>query len=181
MVRKIVKKIYIIFINKILNFKMEIDMKFVTHSLSETDAAAQRILDHFKDRIEKNKIVALNGDLGSGKTTFCGFFVKHLGSTTPVSSPTFSLVNHYTATSNENKLHIFHFDMYRIKTEDDLYSIGFFDYLPDFSNDRINNNNILIIEWIENILDFLPTEIIPKIINVNFSYVDEGAREIKIN
>lgn len=174
-------------------------MEFFTHSLDETNFVAERIAKKIK-KILKNKnivIVALNGDLGAGKTTFSRSFVKHLGSTNLVSSPTFSLVNHYKINNNQNKnssnnnlnnnlnVDIFHFDMYRIKTEDDLYSIGFYDYLSDFSSNQNNSNqktnkSILIIEWAENILSFLPLSLVSEIININFSYIDENSRKIDL-
>ena len=134
-------------------------MEFISHSLNDTDDIAKNIAS----KIKPNDIITLDGNLGTGKTTFTKFFVKHLGSNDLVSSPTFSLVNHYNS-----KCDIFHFDMYRIATEDDLYSIGFFDYL--------DNNNILIIEWSENIKPFLPLNSI----NITFEYIDDNSRKIII-
>lgn len=133
--------------------------EYNTKSLQGTELIAKTIAK----TIVANDIIALHGGLGAGKTTFTRYLVKCLGSLDPVSSPTFSLVNHYKSTPE-----IFHFDMYRIKTEYDLYSIGFFDY--------IDNNNILIIEWSENIIEFLP----PNIIEIYINVVDEHSRNFKI-
>lgn len=135
-------------------------IQFISHSIKDTDLIAKKIAA----KIKTNDIIALNGDLGTGKTTFTRSLVKYLGSKDLVSSPTFSLVNHYQATPE-----ILHFDMYRIKNEFDLYSIGFFDY--------IENNYILIIEWSENIKNYLPKNSI----NITFLYVDEQTRQITIN
>ncbi len=88
------------------------------------------------------EVIALFGGLGMGKTAFITGLVKGLGAENCVSSPTFALVNEYHA-----RFTVYHFDMYRISTWDDLYSIGFFDYL---------DNGILVIEWSENIENALP-------------------------
>lgn len=88
------------------------------------------------------EVIALFGGLGMGKTAFTTGLVKGLGAENCVSSPTFALVNEYHA-----RFTVYHFDMYRISTWDDLYSIGFFDYL---------DNGILVIEWSENIENALP-------------------------
>ena len=81
-----------------------------------------------------------------GKTALTTGIAKGLGITNCVSSPTFALVNEY-----HGKYNVYHFDMYRISTWDDLYSIGFFDYL---------DNGVLVIEWSENIENALPQEYI---------------------
>lgn len=89
-----------------------------------------------------NEVIAYFGGLGMGKTTLTRGIADGLNTTDDVSSPTFALVNEYKA-----KFNIYHFDMYRIKSWDDLYSTGFFDYL---------DNGILIVEWSENIEAALP-------------------------
>ena len=134
-------------------------VEYSAKSLHGTELIAEQIAN----KIGANDVIALNGGLGAGKTTFTRYLVKCLGSLDLVSSPTFSLVNHY-----KSKPEIFHFDMYRIKTEYDLYSIGFFDYMDD--------GNILIIEWSENIIEFLP----PNVIEIYISVVDEYSRNFKI-
>lgn len=135
-------------------------MVYISHSLFDTDIIAKQLAK----KIQKNDIITLNGNLGSGKTTFTRSLVKHLGSNDIVSSPTFSLMNHYHASTD-----ILHFDMYRIKTENDLYSIGFFDY--------IYNDYIIIIEWSKNIKQFLPQNTL----EIYFDYIDEQSRKITIN
>jgi tRNA threonylcarbamoyladenosine biosynthesis protein TsaE len=89
--------------------------------------------------------VALYGDLGVGKTAFVRGFASVLSPTSAVRSPTFALVNEYRGGARP----LFHFDMYRIESEDDLYSIGFDDYL---------DRGICLTEWSENIPYALPEE-----------------------
>ena len=89
------------------------------------------------------EIIVFFGDLGAGKTAFTKGLCEGLGIEAEVTSPTFSLVNEYKGEKN-----LCHFDMYRIETEEELESIGFYDYL--------NGENIVAIEWSENVLDFLP-------------------------
>lgn len=90
------------------------------------------------------KFVALYGDLGVGKTAFVRGFTSAIAPEARVKSPTFALVNEYKGEA----LSVFHFDMYRIEDEDELYSIGFFDYL--------DRRGICLVEWSENIEESLP-------------------------
>ena len=92
--------------------------------------------------------VALYGDLGVGKTAFVRGFTSIIAPRAGVRSPTFALVNEYRA----KPLSVFHFDMYRIADEDDLVSIGFYDYL--------DRPGICLVEWSENIPDSLPDDYI---------------------
>ena len=92
------------------------------------------------------RFVALFGDLGVGKTAFVRGFASVVTPGSAVRSPTFSLVNEYRA----RPLSLFHFDMYRIESEDDLLSIGFDDYLM--------RDGFCLTEWSENILEFIPEE-----------------------
>lgn len=92
------------------------------------------------------RFVALFGDLGVGKTAFVRGFASVVTPGAAVRSPTFSLVNEYRARS----LSLFHFDMYRIESEDDLLSIGFDDYLM--------RDGFCLTEWSENIVEFLPQD-----------------------
>ena len=98
------------------------------------------------------RFVALFGDLGVGKTAFVRGFASVVTPGAAVRSPTFSLVNEYRA----RPLSLFHFDMYRIESEDDLLSIGFDDYLM--------RDGFCLTEWSENILEFLPEDCVRVII-----------------
>lgn len=103
-----------------------------------------RFAKQFAEKLNKGTVLAFFGDLGAGKTTFIRGLAEGLNIKCEVSSPTFSLVNEYRGKENS----LFHFDMYRIKTFDDLYSTGFFDYLDE--------NEFIAIEWSENIENVLP-------------------------
>ena len=86
--------------------------------------------------IKENKKILFYGEMGSGKTTMIKELVKLLGSRNEVSSPTFALINLYELNTDED---IVHFDLYRLKDEQELFSIGAIDY--------IESNNICLIEW----------------------------------
>lgn len=116
---------------------------YITKSEQETAALAKE----FAQTLKPGDVVAYRGGLGAGKTTFTRYLCEALDCRDDVSSPTFALVHNYRA-----KYPIYHFDMYRIHTFDDLYSTGFFDYL--------DTGAILLIEWSENVRDFLPENLI---------------------
>ena len=90
------------------------------------------------------RFVALYGDLGVGKTAFIRGFTSVISPNCKVKSPTFAIVHEY----NAKPLSVFHFDMYRITSEDELWSIGFYDYL--------DRNGVCLVEWSENIPFALP-------------------------
>lgn len=133
-------------------------MRIITHSPQETIDTAKKL----GALLKKGDIIAYKGNLGAGKTTFTRGLAIGLGLGDNVTSPTFALVNEYCG----DKLNLYHFDMYRIETEGDLESSGFYDY--DFVN------NIAVIEWSENIAEFLPKNTIYITINV----VGDTDREI---
>ena len=112
--------------------------KYVTESEAQTAELAQKLCA----RIPSGSIVLFSGEMGAGKTAFVRGALKAYGNMSFVSSPTFALVNDYGG-----RPHIYHFDMYRVTDENDLYSTGFFDYAGPES--------ILFIEWSENIRDFI--------------------------
>lgn len=113
-------------------------LKIKSHSPDETEDIAKR----FAQKLHGTEVIALYGDLGAGKTCFVRGLCYGLGIDDNVSSPTFAIINEYSGIFN-----VYHFDMYRITSEEDLYSSGFFDYLDD---------GIIVTEWSENIEDFLP-------------------------
>ncbi len=112
--------------------------KLVSNSSQETE----RIGALIGAKLNGTEVIALFGGLGMGKTAFTRGLSSALGVIDGVSSPTFALVNEY-----HGKYNIYHFDMYRVSTWEDLYSTGFFDYI---------DNGILVIEWSENIEGALP-------------------------
>lgn len=89
--------------------------------------------------IKSKTVIAFKGGLGAGKTCFTTGLAKGLGYEGTVTSPTFALINEYFG----GRLPIYHFDMYRISDEDELYSIGFYDYY--------DQEAVIVAEWSENI------------------------------
>ncbi len=116
---------------------------FVSDSEKQTEQFAER----FAKTLSRGDVVAFEGTLGAGKTAFTRGLAKGLNCTDGVSSPTFAIVNEY-----DGDIPLFHFDMYRIETLGELYSIGFFEYLE--------RGGICAIEWSENIYSALPEETI---------------------
>ena len=114
-------------------------------SPEETEDAGRLLATAMQGDTALPPFVALYGDLGVGKTAFVRGFASVLSPSSAVRSPTFALVNEYRG----GKRPLFHFDMYRIESEDDLYSIGFDDYL---------DRGICLTEWSENIPYALPEE-----------------------
>lgn len=112
--------------------------EYFTNSPETTEEIAKE----FASTLKGDEVVALYGGLGMGKTTFVRGLCSYFGINSGVSSPTFAIVNEYNG-----DIQIFHFDMYRINSWDDLYSTGFFDYL---------GQGLCIIEWSENIEAALP-------------------------
>ena len=117
-----------------------------TTSAQQTEACGAELAQLLLQDATLPRFVALFGDLGVGKTAFVRGFASIVTPGAAVRSPTFSLVNEYRA----RPLSLFHFDMYRIESEDDLLSIGFDDYLM--------RDGFCLTEWSENILDFIPDD-----------------------
>ncbi len=114
----------------------------VYHSHSYADT--ENIACELARSIDPGDMIALFGGLGMGKTAFCRGFAKGMGYDGEVSSPTFAIVHEYRG----GRLDIYHFDMYRIESYDDLYSTGYFEYLEA--------GGAVITEWSENIEAILP-------------------------
>ena len=114
----------------------------ITFSLDEINTVAQKILAE-----NPKKIILFNGDMGVGKTTLIKFLAKNLGVESTTSSPTFSLVNEYEA--DDNKL-VYHFDVYRLKSETEALDMGIDEYLY--------SDNWCFIEWAEKISNLIPIE-----------------------
>lgn len=102
--------------------------------------------DDFAKTVKKGTVIGFIGGLGMGKTAFTSGFVKGLGINADVSSPTFAICNEYIG----NDCRVYHFDMYRIESWDDLYSTGFFDY--------IDSGAYILAEWSENVFGALPDD-----------------------
>lgn len=115
-------------------------MKKEVFSAKETEEFAIEIAQNAK----KGSIYCLSGDLGAGKTHFCKAFAKGIGIKEEITSPTFTIINEY----NQDDIHFFHFDVYRINSIDELYDIGYEEYFF--------GNGICLIEWAEMIEPIIP-------------------------
>ncbi len=136
--------------------------KYTSTSLNET----LKIAKDLAKTLKPNDIIAYSGSMGMGKTAFTRGLVEGLGGGDIVSSPTFAIINQYDCPN----LIVYHFDMYRVETWDDLYSTAFFDYL--------DTGAIIIIEWSENITAALPENVIYVDIALG---EDENSRIISID
>ncbi|EEG31784.1 hydrolase, P-loop family [[Clostridium] methylpentosum DSM 5476] len=134
------------------------------HYHSTSAQQTEQIAAQLAKELRGGDVLAFRGGLGAGKTAFVRGLAEGLGVTGEVASPTFSLVNEYRGNPP-----LYHFDMYRISTMDDLYFTGFFDYLE--------NGSILAIEWSENISDWLPDGVI----TVTINRLGDEEREILID
>ncbi|KXZ39081.1 tRNA threonylcarbamoyladenosine biosynthesis protein TsaE [Alkalithermobacter thermoalcaliphilus JW-YL-7 = DSM 7308] len=110
--------------------------------------------------LKKGSVLCLKGDLGAGKTTLTQSIAKGLGIDEHITSPTFTIVNEY-----DGQIPLYHFDVYRIGSSDEMYDIGFDEY--------INKEGVCIIEWANIIEDIIPKECLW----IEINYVKEG-REI---
>ena len=122
-------------------------MEFITNSPAETEAVGEAL----GKRLQPGTVLAYRGDLGAGKTAFTRGLARGLGATEQVTSPTYTIVNEYVS----GRLPLFHFDMYRLRSSDDLFDIGWEDYL--------DRNGICAVEWSENVADAMEDAITVRI------------------
>ena len=116
-------------------------MIITTNSEQETINLGKKIASQLK----KEMIIVLSGDLGSGKTKLTEGVLTYFGLENEISSPTFTIVNEY-----EGRMPLYHFDVYRIGCSEEMYDIGFDEY--------IDSDGVCIIEWANIIEDILPDE-----------------------
>ena len=112
-------------------------MQYITNSPAETEAIGAAL----GKIIEPGTVIAYRGDLGAGKTAFTRGLARGLGCTEIVTSPTYTIVNEYLG----GRIPLFHFDMYRLRCSDDLFDIGWEDYL--------DRGGVCAVEWSENVDD----------------------------
>lgn len=144
--------------------------KIITNKASETQEKgyllAQEVL-----KVENNEravIILLEGELGAGKTTFLQGFAKGLGIKKKIQSPTFIIMNHFKIIHNKFKDY-YHFDCYRLNSEDDLEIFNF----PEIYS---NPQNIICLEWASNIQKAIPSQVI----KIKIIIKNDGGRDIKI-
>ena len=134
-------------------------MQFITNSPAETEALGAALAA----RLTPGAVLAYRGDLGAGKTAFTRGLARGLGYAEPVTSPTYTIVNEYLG----GRLPLFHFDMYRLSSSDDLWDIGWEDYL--------DRGGVCAVEWSENVSDAMEGAI-----TVGIEKLDDTTRRITL-
>ena len=134
-------------------------MEFITNSPAETE----KIGSALGKIIKPGTVIAYRGDLGAGKTAFTRGLARGLGSNEMVTSPTYTIVNEYLG----GRIPLFHFDMYRLASSDDLWDIGWEDYLE--------RGGICAVEWSENVEDAMENAI-----SITIEKLGEESRRITI-
>ena len=134
-------------------------MEFITNSPEETE----KIGEALAKSLQPGTILAYRGDLGAGKTAFTRGLARGLGCKETVTSPTYTIVNEYLG----GRLPLFHFDMYRLASSDDLWDIGWEDYL--------DREGVCAVEWSENVQDAMEDAI-----TVTIEKLGETTRRITI-
>ena len=134
-------------------------MEFITNSPAQTEAVGAALAR----ALPVGSVVAYRGGLGAGKTAFTRGLARGLGVTDSVTSPTYTIVNEYLS----GRCPLFHFDMYRLKSADDLFDIGWEDYLE--------RGGVCAVEWSENV-----DEAMENAVYVTIERLDEERRRITI-
>lgn len=134
-------------------------MEIIIDSLDNIHEAAKE----FVEAMDGNKIFAFYGKMGAGKTTFIKAICETLGVTDVINSPTFAIVNEYL---DGNGKPIYHFDFYRIKKEEEVYDMGYEDY--------VYSGNLCFMEWPELVEDLLPEDAV----KVTIEEREDGSRVV---
>ena len=134
-------------------------MEFLTNSPEETEKLGEKLAK----QLTPGTVLAYRGDLGAGKTAFTRGLARGLGYTEPVTSPTYTIVNEYLG----GRMPLFHFDMYRLSSADDLFDIGWEDYLE--------RGGVCAVEWSENV-----PEAMEGAVEVSIEKTGEDSRKITI-
>ena len=134
-------------------------MEFITHSPEETE----KIGEALAKSLQPGTILAYRGNLGAGKTAFTRGLARGLDCKETVTSPTYTIVNEYLG----GRLPLFHFDMYRLASSDDLWDIGWEDYLE--------REGVCAVEWSENVQDAMENAV-----TVTIEKLGENTRRITI-
>ncbi len=135
-------------------------MKIIIKSLDNIREAARE----FVHNMGESHVFAFYGKMGAGKTTFIKTLCEELGVDDVITSPTFAIVNDYTA---EDDQHIYHFDFYRIKKLEEVFDMGYEDYFY--------SGSLCFIEWPELIEEILPGDSI----KVTITQLEDGSREVE--
>ncbi len=136
-------------------------MELSTHTLNDIRAVARQ----FIEAVGQRRVIAFYGAMGAGKTTFIKALCQELGVEDVITSPTFAIVNEYSAGTDS----IYHFDFYRIKRIEEVYDMGYEDYFY--------SGQLCLIEWPELIEELLP----PDALRVSITAQPDGSRTIAID
>ena len=134
-------------------------MIFLTNSPVETERVGEKLAQ----QLRPGAVIAYRGDLGAGKTAFTRGLARGLGYSDPVTSPTYTIVNEYLG----GRLPLFHFDMYRLRSAEDLWDIGWEDYL--------DRGGVCAVEWSENVEDAMENAIL-----ITIEKLGEDSRRITV-
>ena len=134
-------------------------MIYTTNSPAETEAVGLALAKV----LQPGTVIAYRGDLGAGKTAFTRGLARGLGCDEPVTSPTYTIVNEYLS----GRLPLFHFDMYRLGSAEDLWDIGWEDYL--------DRGGVCAVEWSENV-----TEALEGCLYITIEKIGDESRRITI-
>ena len=140
---------------------MSMERKIISRSEAETEAFAASLARE----LPRGTVIALDGDLGAGKTVFSRGFARGLGITEPVSSPTYTIVQEYPLPEGRGML--YHLDLYRISNSASALAFG----VDEFLNDP---ESVALVEWPERIADILP----PGMTVVRIRHLSDSEREI---
>lgn len=143
-------------------------MKRITNSLEETQAFAKEWIQTLTETKEQAIVVGLYGNLGAGKTAFTKCLAKELGIEIPVTSPTFVIQKIYE-TNHPSFKRLIHIDAYRLKNGRELQDLNFEEIVN-------NKNNIVVIEWPENVKEILPNDHI----KIHCEFIDENTRQFDV-
>ena len=135
----------------------------------ENENSTVKLGEIIADTIPQGIIIALTGELGSGKTTLSQSIIKKIMKIQDVSSPTFNIVNEY----RDKNQTVYHFDFYRLEDENELFGIGFDDYLSD-------KKSIMLIEWADKFLDMLPKNYLEIVFYKGENHKGENHRDVEI-
>ena len=144
-----------------LESNMGVHMEVLSHNVTETEALGRQLAAH----LHSGDVVAFFGGLGAGKTAFTRGLAAGLGCRGRVTSPTFTIVNEY-----DGPIPLFHFDMYRLGSEEELFDIGWEDYLA--------RPGVCAVEWSEQVAGALPPEAVR--VTIRRHPADENWREITV-
>ena len=134
-------------------------MKFISNTVADTENFGVSLASY----VYPGMVIAMRGDLGAGKTSFVRGLARGMGLKARVTSPTFAIVNEYLGS-----LPLYHFDMYRLTSSEDLFDIGWEDYL--------RSNGVCVVEWSEIVADAIPDDAV----FITIRTIGESVREITL-